>query len=102
MEEGCIDSDTAPTHRCQVRGTLRNKGIMRHFEAHVRCALATGATARQVEDMQLVDANFFLPLEEAALFCATLPQIQRFHRNAKGWVLNRTFTDSCVLQPRSG
>jgi hypothetical protein len=85
MEEGCIDSDTAPTHRWQVRGgTQRNKGIMRQFEEHVRCALATGATARQVQDMQLVDSNFFLPPEEAAAFCAALPQIRWFQSQREG------------------
>ncbi len=84
MDEGCMDSDTAPTHRWQVRGTQRNKGITRQFEAHVRCALATGATARQVQDMQLVDSNFFLPPEDAAEFCATLPQIRWFQSQREG------------------
>ena len=49
-----------------------------HFEQHVRSALATGATARQVQDMLLHDSNFFLPTEEATAFCATLPKIRWF------------------------
>ena len=78
VDECWSDSDTAPTYRWQVRGKLRNKGITRHFEEHVRCALATGATARQVQDMQLLDSNFFLPTEEAAAFCASVPKIRWF------------------------
>ncbi len=34
--------------------------------------------------MQLVDANFFLPTEEAAAFCVTLPQIRWFQAQREG------------------
>jgi hypothetical protein len=59
-EEYCSDGDTTHKFAWEVRGTQRNKGITMQFEQHVRCALATGATARQVQDMQLVDASYFL------------------------------------------
>jgi hypothetical protein len=59
-EEYSSDGDTTHKYAWEVRGTQRNKGITMQFEQHVRCALATGATARQVQDMQLVDASYFL------------------------------------------
>jgi hypothetical protein len=44
----------------QIRSNQRNKGMTANFEQHVRCVLATRATARQVLDGQLLDANFML------------------------------------------
>ena len=54
------------------------------FEQHVRCALATGATARQVQDLQLIDAILFLDAELASLFCSTLPQMRWFQTQREG------------------
>ncbi len=54
------------------------------FEQHVRCALATGATARQVQDMQLVDASYFLIPTEAAIFSSTLPKMRWFQAQREG------------------
>jgi hypothetical protein len=60
--------------RWQVRFKQRNKGITPQFEEHVRCTLATGATARQVQDMLILDANYMLAPEAAGEFCDSLPQ----------------------------
>ncbi len=54
------------------------------FEQHVRCALATGATAWQVQDMQLVDATYFLESDEADLFCSALPLMRWFQEQREG------------------
>jgi hypothetical protein len=54
------------------------------FEQHVRCALATGATARQVQDMQLLDAGFFLDADEATIFASALPQMRWFQAQREG------------------
>ena len=80
------DSDDGTTRYCRwdVRGKQRNKGINMEFEQHVRCALATGATARQVQDMQLVDADFFLDAEEATIFASSLPQMRWFQAQREG------------------
>ena len=71
-EEDCSDGDTTSKYAWEVRGKQLNKGITVQFEQHVRCALATGATARQVQDMQLVDASYFLASDEAAIFSSTV------------------------------
>ena len=70
------ESGTVRKWKWDVRGSQRNKGITRQFEEHVRCALATGATARQVQDMQLLDAGYFLESEQARTFACTLPQMR--------------------------
>jgi hypothetical protein len=67
-----------------VRGNQRNKGITKEFEEHVRCASATGATARQIQDMQLLDAGCFLEPEQATAFAATLPQMRWFQAQREG------------------
>jgi hypothetical protein len=47
--------------------------------------LQDGATARQVQDMQqLVDASYFLELDEAAIFSSTLPQMRWFQAQGEG------------------
>ena len=77
-EDLICDDGTVEECLWEVRGQQRNKGINMRFEQQVRCALATGATARQVQDMQLIDAGFFLDAQEATLFASTLPQIRWF------------------------
>ncbi len=78
-DEVCTsDGGTVEECRWEVRGQQRNKGINMRFEEHVRCALATGATARQVQDMQLIDAAYFLDADEATIFASTLPQMRWF------------------------
>jgi hypothetical protein len=67
-----------------VRGNQRNKGITMQFEQHVRCALATGATARQIQDMQLLDAAYFLEPAQATAFAATLPHMRWFQAQREG------------------
>ncbi len=78
------DGGTIRKFRWDVRGKQRNKGINMEFEQHVRCALATGATARQVQDMQLVDAGFSLEAEEATIFASSLPQMRWFQEQREG------------------
>jgi hypothetical protein len=75
-EESDSDGGTVQKWKWDVRGMQRNKGITMQFEEHVRCALATGATARQVQDMQLLDAGYFLEPEQARTFACTLPQMR--------------------------
>ena len=43
-----------------IRNKQRNRGVTAQFEQHVRCSLATGATARQVTDMLRLDASYLL------------------------------------------
>ena len=84
-DEVCTsDGGTVEECRWEVRGQQRNKGINMRFEEHVRCALATGATARQVQDMQLIDAAYFLDADEATIFASTLPQMRWFQAHREG------------------
>ncbi len=85
--ECCFDErefDPLKTTRWQVRFNQRNKGITPQFEEHVRCTLATGATARQVQDMLLLDANYMLSSEHAVEFCDSMPQIRWFQSQREG------------------
>ncbi len=50
----------------------------------MRCALATGATARQVTDMLWLDANYMLDPEPASLFGASMPQLRWFQTQREG------------------
>ena len=43
-----------------VRFSGRNRGITPEFEAHVRCLMATGGSARQVRDNLSLNAGHFL------------------------------------------
>ena len=82
LDEGEVD--VLEHKQWQVRFRQRNKGITRQFEEHVRCTLATGATARQVQDMLLLDGNFMLAPEDAKEFCMSLPQIRWFQSQREG------------------
>lgn len=75
------------------------------FEQHVRCVLATGATARQAQDCLLLDGQFMLPTEDAATFTSSLPQLRWFQdqREALGiesyvYVFMRIAAASRVVQ----
>jgi hypothetical protein len=90
-----------------IRYNRRNAGMKAHFEQHVRCVLATGATARQAQDFLLLDAHYLLPTEEAATFTSSLPQIRWFQdqREALGiesyvYVFMRIAAASRVVQVR--
>ena len=62
-----------------IRYNRWNKGMKADFEQHVRCVLATGATAiRQAQDTLLLDASYMLPTEDAATLASSLPQIRWF------------------------
>ena len=43
-----------------VRFSGRNRGITPQFEAHVRCLMASGGSARQVRDNLSLNAGHFL------------------------------------------
>ena len=82
LDEGEVD--VLEDKQWQVRFRRRNKGITRQFEEHVHCTLATGATARQVQDMLLLDGNFMLAAEDAMEFCRSIPQIRWFQAQREG------------------
>ena len=67
-----------------IRYTQRNRGVTAQFEQHVRCALATGATARQVTDMLLLDANYLLDASKAAIFRDSMPQLRWVQTQREG------------------
>jgi hypothetical protein len=69
--------------RWQVRFNQRNRGITPQFEEHVRCTLATVATARQVQDMLLLDANYMLSPEHAVEFVTLCLKYVGFSHSAK-------------------
>jgi hypothetical protein len=72
------DDDDDVMAKWDIRYNRRNKGMKPDFEQHVRCVLATGATARQAQDMLLLDASYMLPTEDAATLASSLPQIRWF------------------------
>jgi hypothetical protein len=105
------DSDNAEDHekveKWQIRFKERNKGMSADFEQHVRCVLATGATARQAQDCLLLDANYMLPTKDAATLASSLPQLRWFQaqREALGiesylYVFIRLAAASRVVQVR--
>ena len=83
-----IDDDSSPegceTNQWQIKSGQRNKGVTYQFEQHVRSALATGATARQVTDMLLLDAHFMLPSACANSFTSSMPLIRWFQQQREG------------------
>ena len=78
MGENVNNADDVIKPKCEIRFPQRNKGIKADFEQHVRCVLATGMTARQAQDSLLLDANYMLPMEDAATFTTSLPLIRWF------------------------
>ena len=78
MGENVNNEDDVIKRKCEIRFPQRNKGIKADFEQHVRCVLATGMTARQAQDSLLLDANYMLPMEDAATFTTSLPLIRWF------------------------
>lgn len=71
-------------YRWAIRYKQRNKGVTPHFEQHVRCALATGVTARQVTDILLLDANYMLEPELASVFGQSMPQLRWVQTQREG------------------
>ncbi len=82
--EGAEDEAISKIAKWAVRSKQRNNGVTSHFEQHIRTALATGATARQVKDMLLLDGNYMLPGDAAQTFCESLPQPRWFQAQRKG------------------
>lgn len=76
--ENMNTADDVLEPKWDIRFPQRNKGIKADFEQHVRCVLGTGMTARQAQDSLLLDANYMLPIEDAATFKTSLPQIRWF------------------------
>jgi hypothetical protein len=67
-----------------IRSKRRNKGVTSLFEQHVRAALATGATARQVKDILLLDAHYMLPVDAAQMFSESVLQPRWFQAQREG------------------
>ena len=67
-----------------IRSRQRNKGVTAQFEQHVRCALATGATARQVTDMLRLDSSYLLEPEQAIQFLQDLPLLRWVQTQREG------------------
>ena len=67
-----------------IRYKQKNRGVTAKFEQHVRCALATGATARQVTDILLLDANYLLQPSKATIFCDSMPQLRWVQAQREG------------------
>jgi hypothetical protein len=81
VEEG--EQDTSMP-KWAIRSRQRNKGVTAQFEQHVRCALATGATARQVTDMLRLDSSYLLEPEQASQFLQDLPQLRWVQTQREG------------------
>ena len=81
VEEG---EQVKPMPKWAIRSRQRNKGVTAQFEQHVRCALATGATARQVTDMLRLDASYVLEPEQASQFLQDLPQLRWVQTQREG------------------
>ena len=80
-EEAAEETSRAETWA--MRYKQKNRGVTAQFEQHVRCALATGATARQVTDMLLLCAIYLLEPSKATIFRDSMPQLRGFKRSAK-------------------
>jgi hypothetical protein len=80
LERSLVEAESgdeeSKIYKWAIRSNQRNRGVTAHFEQHVRCALATGATARQVTDMLRLDAGYLLEPDQASLFLQTLPQLR--------------------------
>jgi hypothetical protein len=76
--------EDAQIHTWAIRSKQRNRGVTAHFEQHVRCALATGATARQVTDMLRLDASYLLEPDQASIFIHDLPQLRWVQTQREG------------------
>ncbi len=84
QEEAGDSEEDAQIPTWAIRSKQRNRGVTAHFEQHVRCALATGATARQVTDMLRLDASFLLQPVEASIFVQDLPQLRWVQTQREG------------------
>ncbi len=81
-EEAAEEETNAETWT--IRYKQRNRGVTAQFEQHVRGALATGATARQVTDMLLLDANYLLDPSKATIFRDSMPQLRWVQTQREG------------------
>jgi hypothetical protein len=70
-------SDEAP-RTWEVKQTQLNKGMSPKFEAHVRCLMATGSTARQTRDGLLLNAAQFLGDVELQRYRSEIPRVEWF------------------------
>ncbi len=83
VQAGSGEKDTQ-IHKWAIRSKQLNRGVTAHFEQHVRCALATGATARQVTDMLRLDASYLLEPDQSTLFVQDLPQLRWVQTQREG------------------
>ena len=78
-----IEEQTEAT--CHIRHTeQRGQPMKERFVQHTRTLLATGASARSVREQLLLDASFFLMLEEYGLFSAAIPSKRYFQLQREG------------------
>ena len=84
LVEAQESDEDAQIHTWALRSKQRNRGVTAHFEQHVRCALATGATARQVTDMLRLDASYLLEPDQASIFIHDLPQLRWVQTQREG------------------
>ncbi len=61
-----------------VRHAQLNKGMCEGFEQHVRCLMATGATARAIREGLFLNASHYLSPSEADLYCSEVPKLDWF------------------------
>ena len=61
-----------------VRHSQANKGMCAGFEEHVRCLMATGATARAIREGLFLNATHYLSPSEAAVYCGQVPKLDWF------------------------
>jgi hypothetical protein len=67
-----------------VRHKEANKGMQQQFEEHVRCLMATGASARAVREGLILDAAHFLGDAEAAEYTSEIPKLDWFIKQREG------------------
>jgi hypothetical protein len=83
-QEGEPEEEATQVPTWAIRNKQRNRGVTAQFEQHVRCSLATGATARQVTDILRLDASYLLEAEQASIFCQDLPQLRWVQTQREG------------------
>jgi hypothetical protein len=84
-----------------VRHAQANKGMTPEFEQHVRCLMATGATARQTRESLLLNAGHFLGAVEGAAYSVEVPQpawfvTQREALGVESWLYIFMRITACV------
>jgi len=77
-----------------VRHSQANKGMCAGFEEHVRCLMATGATARAIREGLFLNATHYLSPSEAAVYCGQVPKLDWFIKLKNGQEMDIDKDDS--------